>query len=132
MRRLMDRVAEAVYADMDVLKGLKQLSEHLKASDTSPDETLLPEQANLLLEKLDVQMDINDDESLRRRHLLRHCSNLEDLGLSFASLKQHPGQQPVLVVLTCLLLLQLEKWLGSCKVGKWLQVLVRSSRFADR
>ncbi|KAF5769329.1 putative armadillo-like helical, nuclear condensin complex subunit 3 domain-containing protein [Helianthus annuus] len=63
MRRLMSRVAEAVSADKDALKELKQMSEHLKASDTSPDEPLQPEQANLLLGKLDVQMDIDGDES---------------------------------------------------------------------
>ncbi|KAK9062182.1 hypothetical protein SSX86_019368 [Deinandra increscens subsp. villosa] len=63
MRRLMNRVAEGVSADKDVLKEVKQMSEHLKASDTSPDEPLQPEQANLLLEKLDIQLNIDDDES---------------------------------------------------------------------
>ncbi|KAI3798641.1 hypothetical protein L1987_33919 [Smallanthus sonchifolius] len=63
MRRLMNHVAEAVSADKDILKEVKQMSEHLKASDTSPDEPLQPEQANLLIEKLDIQLNIDEDES---------------------------------------------------------------------
>ncbi|KAD7478499.1 hypothetical protein E3N88_01635 [Mikania micrantha] len=63
MRRLMNRVAEGVSADKDVLKEVKQMSERLKAFDTSPDEPLQPEQANLILEKLDIQLNIDDDDA---------------------------------------------------------------------
>ncbi|KAL8193981.1 hypothetical protein R6Q57_026223 [Mikania cordata] len=63
MRRLMNRVAEGVSADKDVLKEVKQMSERLKALDTSPDEPLQPEQTNLILEKLDIQLNIDDDDA---------------------------------------------------------------------
>ncbi|XP_076886128.1 uncharacterized protein LOC143535879 [Bidens hawaiensis] len=63
LRRLINRVTEAVSADKDIIKEMKQMCEHLKACDTSPDEPLQQEQAKLLLEKLDVQVNIDDDES---------------------------------------------------------------------
>ncbi|KAJ0947077.1 hypothetical protein HanRHA438_Chr01g0011161 [Helianthus annuus] len=113
---------------MDVLKGLKQ---YLKAS---PDETLLPEQANLLLEKLDVQMDINDDESLRHQPLQQSGG----FGAEFRVVEATSGAAAgaggfdLFAASTgnhVIILGKLEKWLGSCKVGKWLQVLLR---LADR
>ncbi|XP_076908995.1 uncharacterized protein LOC143566095 [Bidens hawaiensis] len=63
LRRLINRVTEAVSADKDIIKEMKQMCEHLKACDTSPDEPLQQEQGKLLLEKLDVQVNIDDDES---------------------------------------------------------------------
>ncbi|KVI08613.1 hypothetical protein Ccrd_013012 [Cynara cardunculus var. scolymus] len=63
MRRLMNRVAESVSADKEIVKEVKRMAEHLKALDGSPDEPLPAEQANLLLEKLDVELNIDDDES---------------------------------------------------------------------
>ncbi|XP_076923663.1 uncharacterized protein LOC143585867 [Bidens hawaiensis] len=63
LRRLINRVTEAVSADKDIIKEMKQMHEHLKACDTSPDEPLQQEQAKLLLEKLDVQVNIDDGES---------------------------------------------------------------------
>ncbi|PWA56331.1 hypothetical protein CTI12_AA420700 [Artemisia annua] len=62
MRRLLNRVSEAVSADKEVVKEVKQMAERLKASDESPDEPLESDQARLLLEKLDLQLDIGDDE----------------------------------------------------------------------
>lgn len=49
MRRLLNRVSEAVSADKEVVKEVKQMAERLKASDESPDEPLESDQAHLLL-----------------------------------------------------------------------------------
>ncbi|GJS37664.1 condensin complex subunit 3 [Tanacetum coccineum] len=62
MRRLVNRVSEAMSADKEVVKEVKQMAERLKASDESPDEPLESDQAHLLFEKLDLQLDIDDDE----------------------------------------------------------------------
>lgn len=50
MRRLMNRVAESVSSDKELVKELKRVAERLKMADKNPEE-LLPDQANLILGK---------------------------------------------------------------------------------
>ncbi|KAJ0883989.1 hypothetical protein HanPSC8_Chr10g0428221 [Helianthus annuus] len=89
MRRLMNHVAEVVSADKDVLKELNQLCEHLIYRLMN-----CCSQNKLIFYLSDVQIDTDDHESLtseNTRRLQRNCSSPDDLGPSFASLKQHPG-----------------------------------------
>nr|XP_043633385.1 condensin complex subunit 3 [Erigeron canadensis] len=62
MRRILNRVSEAVSAEKELVKEIKQMANRLKTSDSSPDEPLPSDQAKLLLEKLDLQLSIDDDE----------------------------------------------------------------------
>ncbi|XP_071735403.1 uncharacterized protein [Rutidosis leptorrhynchoides] len=62
MRLLLNRVSDAVSADKDILKDVKQMADLLKVSDGSPDEPLPSDQATLLLEKLDLQVNIDFEE----------------------------------------------------------------------
>lgn len=63
MRKLLNRVVESVSSDKETVKEVKQMVDHLKSLDKTPDEPLPVDQANLLLEKLDVQVNIDGDES---------------------------------------------------------------------
>ncbi|XP_023735555.1 uncharacterized protein LOC111883455 [Lactuca sativa] len=63
MRKLLNRVAESVSSDKETLKEVKQMVDQLKSLDKTPDEPLPVDQANILLEKLDVQVSIDGDES---------------------------------------------------------------------
>ncbi|CAK9168302.1 unnamed protein product [Ilex paraguariensis] len=63
LRRLLNRVAESVLAEKELLKELKQMADRLKALDRHPDQELLPDQANLILERLQLDLDFPVEES---------------------------------------------------------------------
>ncbi|KAK6127457.1 hypothetical protein DH2020_038806 [Rehmannia glutinosa] len=62
MRRILNRVMVSVAAEKDLTKELRQMAERLKAIDRHPDETLSPEQTNLILEMLELSINLDDDE----------------------------------------------------------------------
>lgn len=51
MRKLLNRVAENVSTEKDLVKELKQMAERLKSVDKQPEEELLEDQAKLILGK---------------------------------------------------------------------------------
>lgn len=51
MRRLLNRVAESLSAEKDLVKELKQMAERLKSIDRQPDEEMLQDEAKLMLGK---------------------------------------------------------------------------------
>ncbi|KAL4577943.1 hypothetical protein LXL04_014058 [Taraxacum kok-saghyz] len=64
MRKLLNRMMELVSSDKETVKEVKQMVDHLKSLDKTPDESLPVDQTNLLLEKLGVEVDIDGDEPL--------------------------------------------------------------------
>ncbi|KAK3030600.1 hypothetical protein RJ639_039686 [Escallonia herrerae] len=63
MRRLLKRVAESVSAEKELVKELKRMAERLKAVDKDPDQELLPNEAHLILGRLELELNLNEDES---------------------------------------------------------------------
>ncbi|KDP25793.1 hypothetical protein JCGZ_22515 [Jatropha curcas] len=63
MRRVLNLVADSVSAEKDIVKELKQMAEHLKSLDKQPNEELLQDQANLLLERLELDINLDADIS---------------------------------------------------------------------
>ncbi|CAK7338997.1 unnamed protein product [Dovyalis caffra] len=61
MRKLLNRVAETVSAERDLVKELKQMAERLKSVDKQPDEELLEDQAKLILGTLGIDINLNVD-----------------------------------------------------------------------
>ncbi|KAB1211329.1 Condensin complex subunit 3 [Morella rubra] len=64
MRCLLNLVAESVLAEKDLLKELKRMAEHLKAVDRQPEQKLLPDQANTILGRLDLDFNLDIDGSV--------------------------------------------------------------------
>ncbi|XP_021670919.2 uncharacterized protein LOC110657836 isoform X2 [Hevea brasiliensis] len=61
MRRLLNRVAESISAEKDLVKELKQMVERLKSLDKQPDEELSQDQANQILGKLELDFNLDVD-----------------------------------------------------------------------
>ncbi|KAG6777373.1 hypothetical protein POTOM_017194 [Populus tomentosa] len=61
MRKLLNRVAENVSTEKDLVKELKQMAERLKSVDKQPEEELLEDQAKLILGKLEVDINLDVD-----------------------------------------------------------------------
>lgn len=61
MRKLLNRVAENVSTEKDLVKELKQMAERLKSVDKQPEEELLGDQAKLILGKLEVDINLDVD-----------------------------------------------------------------------
>ncbi|XP_048230937.1 condensin complex subunit 3 isoform X2 [Ricinus communis] len=78
MRRLLNRVAESVIADKDLMKELKRMAEHLKSLDRQPDEELLQDQINLILGRLelDLKLDIASSAAMPQTPALSRSSKL--------------------------------------------------------
>ncbi|GFP96739.1 condensin complex subunit 3 [Phtheirospermum japonicum] len=61
MRRILSRVIVCVSAEKDLMKEMRQMTERLLAIDRNPNEKLLPEQTNLILEKLELAINLDDE-----------------------------------------------------------------------
>ncbi|KAJ6364557.1 hypothetical protein OIU76_029507 [Salix suchowensis] len=61
MRRVLNRVAETVSTEKDLVKELKQMAERLKSVDKQPEEELLEDQAKLIMGKLGVNINLDVD-----------------------------------------------------------------------
>ncbi|TMW94956.1 hypothetical protein EJD97_009578 [Solanum chilense] len=62
MRQLLNRVA--LLAEKELLKELKQMAERLKGLDKSPDLKLSSDEVQLILGKLDLDITLDEDESM--------------------------------------------------------------------
>lgn len=62
MRRLLNRIIPSMAVEKDIFKELRQMAECLRAIDSNPDERLSPEQAHLILGKLELELEMNLDE----------------------------------------------------------------------
>ncbi|KAL3838711.1 hypothetical protein ACJIZ3_023302 [Penstemon smallii] len=65
MRSLLNRVSVSVAAEKDLLKELRQMAERLQAIDNHPDEKLAPDQKNSILERLELEIDLNEGECMQ-------------------------------------------------------------------
>ncbi|XP_059623216.1 uncharacterized protein LOC132266380 [Cornus florida] len=63
MRKLLNRVAESVLAEKDIVKELKQMAVRLRAADGNPDEELSLDQANLILGRMELNLNLDANES---------------------------------------------------------------------
>ncbi|KAL6537705.1 hypothetical protein OROHE_012332 [Orobanche hederae] len=61
MRRILNRVIVSVAAEKDIMKELRRMAERLAAIDRNPDERLSPEQTTSILEKLELEINLDDD-----------------------------------------------------------------------
>ncbi|KAB5560881.1 hypothetical protein DKX38_005838 [Salix brachista] len=61
MRKVLNRVAETVSTEKDLVKELKQMAERLKSVDKQPEEELLEDQAKLIMGKLGVNINLDVD-----------------------------------------------------------------------
>ncbi|OIT00996.1 PREDICTED: condensin complex subunit 3 [Nicotiana attenuata] len=64
MRQLLNRVAESVLSENELLKELKQMAERLKGLDKSPDQKLSSDEVELILGKLDLDIVLDEDDSM--------------------------------------------------------------------
>ncbi|KAK9272196.1 hypothetical protein L1049_002567 [Liquidambar formosana] len=64
MRMLLNRVADSVAAEKELVKELKRMAERLTAVDRHPDQELLQDQANLILGRLELDLNLNLDGSM--------------------------------------------------------------------
>lgn len=48
MRKLLNRLAECVSSEKDLVKELKRMAEHLMTVDRQPDQELLQDEVNLI------------------------------------------------------------------------------------
>ncbi|KAL8038290.1 hypothetical protein ABFX02_11G096700 [Erythranthe guttata] len=62
MQRILNRVSVVVAAEKDLTKELRQMFERLQAIDSCPDEKLSPEQTNMILGKLDLEINFDVEE----------------------------------------------------------------------
>ncbi|KAJ9697278.1 hypothetical protein PVL29_009184 [Vitis rotundifolia] len=75
MRRLLNRVAEAAFAEHEVVKELKRMAERLKAIDREPDQELSQEQANCILGRLELDLNFDLDDSMEIQPTPVSCSS---------------------------------------------------------
>ncbi|KAL3630411.1 hypothetical protein CASFOL_023395 [Castilleja foliolosa] len=61
MRMILPRVITCVAAEKDLTKEMRQMTERLLAIDRTPDEKLSTEQTNLILEKLELTVNLDDE-----------------------------------------------------------------------
>ncbi|PIN11942.1 Chromosome condensation complex Condensin, subunit G [Handroanthus impetiginosus] len=64
MRRILNRVFVSVAAEKDLTKELRQMAERLQAIDRHPDEKLSPDQANLILGRLELEFNIEEGDCM--------------------------------------------------------------------
>ncbi|PHT31168.1 hypothetical protein CQW23_27505 [Capsicum baccatum] len=62
MRQLLNRVS--ILAEKELLKELKQMAERLKGLDKSPDQKLSSDEVQLILGKLDLDVILDEDDSM--------------------------------------------------------------------
>ncbi|GER47076.1 condensin complex subunit [Striga asiatica] len=66
MRRIFNQVTVSVAAEKDLTKELRRMAERLQAIDQNPEVKLSPEQANLILEKLELEINLDDVDNCRQ------------------------------------------------------------------
>ncbi|GMP32479.1 hypothetical protein CsSME_00006218 [Camellia sinensis var. sinensis] len=63
MRRLLNRVAESVSTEKELVKELKRMADRLKAADKHPDQDLSLDEANTILGRLELDLNLDLDNS---------------------------------------------------------------------
>ncbi|KAI8017905.1 Condensin complex subunit 3 [Camellia lanceoleosa] len=63
MRRLLNRVAESVSTEKELVKELKRMADRLKAADKHPDQDLSLDEANNILGRLELDLNLDLDNS---------------------------------------------------------------------
>ncbi|XP_073310091.1 uncharacterized protein [Primulina huaijiensis] len=63
-RMLLNRIIPSMAVEKDIFKELRQMAECLRAIDSNPDEKLSLEQAHLILGKLELEMNLDEGESI--------------------------------------------------------------------
>ncbi|XP_022880704.1 uncharacterized protein LOC111397973 [Olea europaea var. sylvestris] len=64
VRQLLNRVSESVAAEKDLLKELRQMAERLKLIDGHPDQKLSSDQANQILGRLELEVNLEEDDTM--------------------------------------------------------------------
>ncbi|XP_058787474.1 uncharacterized protein LOC131661851 isoform X1 [Vicia villosa] len=102
MRKLLNRLAECVSSEKDLVKELKHMAEHLMTVDRQPDQELLQDEVNLIFGKLELDFNLDLDASVampqtpavpptratrtrRRVRIEKDSSDSDDEEVSFAS-----------------------------------------------
>ncbi|CAA0814563.1 ARM repeat superfamily protein [Striga hermonthica] len=65
-RGILNQVIASVAAEKDLTKELRRMTERLQAIDQNPEVKLSPEQANLILEKLELEINLDDVDNCRQ------------------------------------------------------------------
>ncbi|VFQ99691.1 unnamed protein product [Cuscuta campestris] len=64
MRQLLNRVFVSAAAEKDIVKDLKQMAERLQALDRHPDQKLSSDKVQLILERLEVEVELDENVTM--------------------------------------------------------------------